>query len=119
MAIPFALGDAADLTDVSIQRIWLKTSKLEQTTYFDKYFNVERGVTDRLLKDSSITGLGEAARIPEQGIITGEAPVQGYDQTYTQVEYGKLLSVTKQMLISSISCMATYLNKFRKLRETL
>lgn len=97
MPIPFALGDAVDLTDVSIQRIWLKTSKLHRVTYYDKYVNVERGVTDRLLKDSSITGLGQAARIPEQGIVVSEAPVQGYDVTYTQVEFGKILPVTKQM----------------------
>jgi len=97
MPIPFALGDAADLTDVAIQRIWLKSSKLFKTTYYDKYFNVEKGVSDRLLIDSSITGLGQAARTPEQGIIVSEAPVQGFDVTYTQVEYGKLLPITKQM----------------------
>lgn len=97
MPIPFTLGDAADATDVSIQHLWLKASDIQQTTYFDKYFNVERGVSDYLLKDSSITGLGEAARITENSVITGEAPVQGYDVTYTQVEYGKLMSVTKQM----------------------
>lgn len=97
MALPFSLGDAVDLTDVAIQRIWLKASKIQDETYYDKYANVEKGVTDRLLKDSSITGLGQAARIAENAIITGEAPVQGYDKTYTQVEFGKLMSVTKQM----------------------
>lgn len=97
MPIPFALGDAVDLTDVAIQRIWLKHTTIQQTTYYDKYFNVETGVTDRLLRDSSITGLSEATRIPEQAIITGEAPIQGNDQTYTQVEFGKLMSITKQM----------------------
>lgn len=97
MPIPFALGDAVDLTDVSIQRIWLKSSKLHKKTYYDKYVNVEGGVTDRLLKDSSITGLGQASRTPEQGIVVSEAPIQGYDVTYTQVEFGKILPVTKQM----------------------
>ena len=94
MPIPFALGEAADLTDVAIQRIWIKSADDANVvpTYFDKYFNVETGVTDRLLRDSSITGSGEATRITENAIITGEAPVQGYDQTYTQIEYGKLLA---------------------------
>ena len=100
MPIPFALGDAVDLTDVSIQRIWLKSSKLHKVTYFDKYVNVERGITDRLLKDSSITGLGQAARIPEQGIVVSEAPIQGHSVTYTQIEFGKILPVTKQMTLS-------------------
>lgn len=97
MPIPLSLGDAADLTDVAIQRIWKKASELQKVRYFDKYVNVESGVTDLLLKDSSITGLGEAARVTEQAVVTGEAPVQGYDKTFTQVEFGKLLSVTKQM----------------------
>ena len=97
MPNPFTLGDAADLTNVAIQRIWLKSSDVEKTTYYDKYFNVETGITDRLTQDSSITGLSEAARITEQSIIVAESPIQGFDQTYTQVEYGKLLPVTKQM----------------------
>lgn len=97
MALPFTLGDAVDLTDVAIQKIWLKSSDVEKETYYDKYAHVEKGVSDLYLKDSSITGLGQAARIPEQAIIIGEAPVQGYDKTYTQVEFGKLMSVTKQM----------------------
>ena len=83
MPNPFTLGDAADLTNVAIQRIWLKTSDVEKTTYYDKYFNVETGITDRLTQDSSITGLSEAARITEQTIIVAESPIQGFDQTYT------------------------------------
>ena len=91
------LGDAADLTDVAIQKIWLKQTDLEKKSYFDKYFHVEKGVTDRLLKDSSLSGFSEASRITENSIITSEAPIQGYDKTYTQVEFGKMLPVTKQM----------------------
>ena len=59
----FTLGDAVDLTDVSIQKIFLKETDLEKKTYFDKYYNVEKGVVDRLLKDSSLSGLGQASRI--------------------------------------------------------
>jgi len=96
-ASPLSLSSAADLTDRSIQKIWLKASKLHQMTYFDKYVNVEKGVTDYYMKDSSITGLGEATRITEQSIITAEVPVQGNDQTYTQNEFGKMLPFTKHM----------------------
>ena len=79
----FALGDAVDLTDVAIQKIFLKKTRLEEKTTYDKYYNVETGVVDRLLKDSSLSGLGTASRIVENAIITSEAPVQGYDKTYT------------------------------------
>lgn len=85
-----SLGDAADLTDVAIQKIFLKETDLEKNTYFDKYYNVERNVTDRLLRDSSLSGLGSASRIIENSIIINESPVQGFDRTYTQVEYGGL-----------------------------
>ena len=99
MPVPLTIGDAADAIDVSIQKMWIKSADAANVrpSYYDKYFNVERGITDQLVKDTSLTGLGEAARIPEQSVIVGESPVQGYDRTYTQVEYGKLSSVTKHM----------------------
>jgi hypothetical protein len=97
MSAPLTLAQAVDLTDVAIQVIYLKESKLEKTPVYSKYFNVVTGVTDYYLKDSSLSGLGEAARITENAVVTSEIPVQGYDQTYTQVEYGKMLPVTKKM----------------------
>lgn len=94
---PFKLQDAADLYDPSIQKMFLKHSDLD-TQDFKKYYNVETGVEDYIRKDSSITGLGEAARVePENSVIVAESPVQGYDKSYTQVEFGKVLSFTKKM----------------------
>jgi len=75
----------------------LKESKLEKKSVYNKYFNTVSGVTDYYIKDSSLSGLGAAARITENAVVTSEVPVQGYDQTYTQVEYGKMLPVTKRM----------------------
>lgn len=96
MSVPFSLGDAADLVDRSIQKIWIKTSE-EDTNYYSKYYHVETGITDYYTKDSSISGLGYASRILENAIITAQSPIQGHDKTYTQVHYGTLLSVTKKM----------------------
>ena len=97
MSAPLTLSQAVDLTDVAIQDIYLKESKLEKKSVYDKYYNVVSGVTDYYLKDSSLSGLGEAARITENAVVTSEVPVQGYDKTYTQVEFGKMLPVTKRM----------------------
>jgi len=97
MGIPFTLADAADLVDVAIQDIYLKQTTLEKTPVYTQYFNTVSGVTDYYEKDSSLSGLGQAARITENAVITSEAPVQGFDKTYTQVEFGKLLPVTKKM----------------------
>ena len=96
MPNPLNLSDAADLIDVSIQDIWLKGSESE-TRQFADYMNVETGITDYYMKDSSLTGLGYAGRIVENAAVTSASPVQGYDQTYTQVQFGVLLSFTKHM----------------------
>lgn len=97
MPTPFRLTEAADLYDPAIQKMFLKASELDDKN-FEKFCNVETGVEDYITKDSSLSGLGEAARIsPENASIVGESPVQGFDQTYTQVEYGKLLAFTKKM----------------------
>jgi hypothetical protein len=97
MGVPLSLSDAVDLTDLAIQEIYLKQTQLEKKPVYSQYFNVVSGVTDYYSKDSSLSGLGQAARITENAVITAETPIQGYDKTYTQVEFGKLLPITKRM----------------------
>lgn len=101
LANPLSLSDAADLIDVSIQNIWLKGSEASSTLY-DQYYNTESGVTDYFLKDSSLSGLGYAGRIVENAAVTAQSPVQGFDKTYTQVQFGVLLSFTKFMWVFGI-----------------
>ena len=94
--IPLQLSDAADLIDVSIKDIWVKGSDKESRMFAD-YYNVETGVSDYYLKDSSMSGLTYAGRIMENAVVTAQSPVQGFDKTYTQVQFGILLSFTKPM----------------------
>lgn len=96
MAAPLTLGQAADLIDLSIQKIWLKET-WDAGSFYDKMYNVTTGVEDYYMKDSSISGLGSASRVVEDATIHAEVPVQGFDQTYTQVLYGKVLSFTWHM----------------------
>ena len=96
MPNPLVISDAADLVDVAIQQIWLKESEKE-TRFFEQYYNVETGVVDYYLKDSSLSGLGYASRIVENAAIVAQSPVQGFDKTYTQVHYGKLITFSKMM----------------------
>lgn len=96
MPNPLNLSDAADLIDLSIQDIFLKGSEKE-TKLYKEYYNVESGVTDYYMKDSSMTGLGYAGRIVENASVTAASPVQGFDKTYTQVQFGILMSFTKMM----------------------
>lgn len=96
MASPLTIGQAADLVNVAIQKVWLKGTT-ESTEYFKKFSNVTTGVTDYYMKDSSLSGLGSAARVVESATIVSESPVQGFDQTYTQVLYGKVMSFSWHM----------------------
>ena len=98
---PMTLSDAADLIDVSIQDIWLKGSEAE-TNFYKEYYNVETGVRDYYLKESSLTGLGYAGRIVENAAITAQTPVQGFDKTFTQVEFGVVLPFSKHMWVFGI-----------------
>ncbi len=91
-----SLGSAADLIDKAIQKIVIKGSEPE-SRMFEQYYNVESGIDDYYMKDSSISGLGYASRVLENAVITEETPIQGYDKTYTQVEYAKILPITKHM----------------------
>jgi len=96
MPNPLTLADAADLIDLSIQDVFLKGSERESQMY-KQYYNVESGITDYYVKDTSMSGLGYAGRIIENAAVTAASPVQGYDKTYTQVQFGVLMSFTKPM----------------------
>ena len=96
MPNPLTLSDAADLIDASIQEIFVKGSETE-TSQYKEVCNVETGITDYYLKDSSLSGLGYAGRITENAAVTAASPIQGFDKTYTQVQFGVLMSFTKPM----------------------
>ena len=94
--VPLVLADAADVIDPAIQKMWVNRAPVEVEN-FTKLCNVETGVTDYNLKESDISDLSLAGRITENASIVGESPVQGFDQTFTQTEYGLLAAVTKRM----------------------
>jgi hypothetical protein len=81
MSAPLNIAQAADLVDLSIQDIFEKSS--EPDVMYKKYFNV-RTTEDYYDKDSSLSGLGEADFVDENGVIISDTPVQGYKKTYTQ-----------------------------------
>lgn len=102
MASPLTIGQASDLVNVAIQKIWNKR-EMKKEEYFRKYYNVTTGVSDYYMKDSSLSGLGSASRVVESATIVAEAPVQGFDQTYTQVLYGKIMGFSWYMWKFGIS----------------
>lgn len=94
-AVPFDLNAAADLVDLSIQKIWLK-SPADLTQYHKDFYNVEK-VSDYIVKDSSITSIKTFSKIAENGQIPASSPHQGFDKTYTQSFFSGMLRVTRPM----------------------
>lgn len=93
------LAQAADTIDLSVQKMWLKSSDPEPL--FKKYMNY-RTTEDYYEKDSSITGLGIADFTPENGVIVADVPIQGYKKTYTQNQVGVMTSYSKLMWMFGI-----------------
>jgi len=93
--VPFDLAAASDLTDLSIQEIWLK-SPADTVEYSKDFYNVE-SVSDYIVKDSSITSVNTFSKIAENGRIPADSPHQGFDKTYTQSFFSGMLRITRPM----------------------
>ncbi len=94
-AVPFDLDAASDLTDLSIQEIWIK-SPADLEEYHTDYYYVEP-VPDYITKDSSLTSISTFSKIPENGNIPADSPYEGFKQTYTQSFFSGMLRVTRPM----------------------
>ena len=88
------IAQAADLVDLSIQKVFEKAS--EPDVRYPKYFKT-RKTEDYYEKDSSLSGLGEADFVDENGVILSDVPVQGYKRVFTQNMVGVLIPFTFQM----------------------
>src|SRR3990167_1195338 len=93
--VPFDLDAAADLTDLSIQEIWLK-SPADLKEYHKDYYYVEP-VSDYITKDSSLTSISTFSKIPENGNIPADSPHQGFDKSYTQSFFSGMLRIRRPM----------------------
>jgi len=93
--VPFDLNAAADLTDLSIQEIWVK-SPADMVEYHKDIYNVET-VSDYIVKDSSITSVKTFSKIAENGQIPADSPHQGFDKVYTQSFFSGMLRITRPM----------------------
>ena len=91
---PLNIAQAADLVDLSIQKIFSKTSEPE--VQYPKYFNV-RTTEDYYEKDSGLSGLGEADFVDENSVIISDIPIQTNDKTYTQNMVGIIVPFTFKM----------------------
>jgi hypothetical protein len=93
MSAPLTLAQAADLIDLSIQKVFSKTSEPEAK--YKQYFNY-RTTTDYYEKDSSLSGLTEADFVDENGVVTVDVPVQGL--TYQALVKSFLIDLEAQIM---------------------
>ena len=93
--VPFDLDAASDLTDLSIQEIWVK-SPADLKEYHKDFYYVE-SVPDYITKDSSLTAVSAFSKIPENGNIPADSPHQGFDKSYTQSFFSGMLRITRPM----------------------
>lgn len=93
--VPFDLDAASDLTDLSIQNIWL-ISPADKVEYSKMYYNIE-SVPDYITKDSSITSIAAFTKIAENQGIPAASPYQGFEQVYTQSFFSGMLRITRPM----------------------
>lgn len=94
MSSPLNIAQAATLVDLSIQNIYEKSS--EPDVNYKKFFNF-RKTEDYYEKDASLSGLGEADFVDENGVIFADVPVQGYTKIYTQNMVGTIVPFTFKM----------------------
>lgn len=94
-SVPFDINTAADLVDLSIQDIWIK-SPADLTEYHKDYYFTDP-VKDYIVKDSSITAVSAFSKIPENGNIPANSPHPGFKQTYTQSFFAGMLRITRPM----------------------
>lgn len=94
VSVPATLGQFGDLVDESIQDIYVKRAEIP--TNMEKYFNVS-DTTSYYEKDSSVTGAEKAKFISENASVVYDAPLQGFDKTYTQVKYGDGLKISDHL----------------------
>lgn len=94
MSAPLNITQAADLVDLSIQKIFKKSSEPDQM--FSKFTNIQKA-EDYYVKDSGLSGLGEADFVDENAALISDVPVQTNKKTYTQSMFGAVITFTFKM----------------------
>jgi len=90
---PASLPAFADLIANDIQNIYVKRS--DRIAQMEKYFNV--GMTNSYYqKDSSVTGVGKSKFVGMNASVQYDAPLQGFDKTYTQKKYAHGIEIDEQ-----------------------
>jgi len=88
------INDYATIVNNVLKHVAPKVSPTVRAEYLDFMYKVENN--ERIYTDIGVTGLGMAEIIPDGGIGTSDAPIQGFSKNYIQMHFTKKVRLTFQ-----------------------
>lgn len=88
------IQDYAVIVNNVLKYIAPKTAPTMKSEYLDFMFKVEDN--QRVYSDTGVTGLGMGEIIPDGGIGSSDAPIQGFSKNYVQAHFTKKVRLTFQ-----------------------
>ena len=88
------INDYLVIVNNVLKHISPKTSPTVKAEYLDFMYKVPSA--ERIYSDAGITGLGMAEIIPDGGIGSSDAPIQGFSKNYVQMHFTKKVRLSFQ-----------------------
>ena len=88
------INDYAVIVNNVLKYIAPKVSPNVKAEYLDFMYKVTDN--QRIYSDTGVTGLGMAEIIPDGGVGSSDAPIQGFSKNYTQMHFTKKVRLTFQ-----------------------
>lgn len=88
------IQDYAVIVNNVLKHIAPKVAPTVKPEYLDFMYKVEDN--QRIYSDTGVTGLGMGEIIPDGGVASSDAPIQGYSKNYTQMHFTKKVRLTFQ-----------------------
>lgn len=92
--VPATVAQFGDAVDESIQNIYVMRAQTKRN--MEGFFNVS-DTNSYYDKDSYVLGTERAKFIADNVSVVYDAPIQGYDKTYTQKKYGDALKISDHL----------------------
>lgn len=88
------INDYAVIVNNVLKTIAPKVAPKVRSEYLDYMYKVSDG--QRIYSDTGVTGLGMAEIIPDGGVGSSDAPLQGFSKNYVQMHFTKKVRLTFQ-----------------------
>jgi len=88
------INDYAVIVNNVLKHVAPKVAANVKPEYLDFMHKVES--SERIYSDVGVTGLGMGEIIPDGGVGSSDAPIQGYSKNYTQMHFTKKVRLTFQ-----------------------